>query len=80
MPGPAATFGSRDANAMYRTIDRYHVTRAYRELRWTKPVRAEAAERLGSTGRRFVLADRILTIVSWTLLVTAVVVAIAVAI
>ena len=42
-------FGSRDANAMYRTIERVHVARAYRELLRTKPVRAEAAEPLGST-------------------------------
>jgi hypothetical protein len=74
------TFGSRDANAMHRTIDRFHVARAYRELRWTEPVRAEAAEHLGSTGRRFVLADRTLTVVSWSLFVTAVVLAVVVSI
>jgi hypothetical protein len=74
------SFGSRGANAVHRIIDRVHVTRAYRELRWTEPVRAEAAHRLGPTGTRFVLADRVLTVVSWSLFGTTVVVAIVVAI
>jgi hypothetical protein len=73
------SFGSRGANAVHRIIDRVHVTRAYRELRWTKPVRAEAAHRLGPTGARFALADHVLTVVSWTLFGLTVVVAIVVA-
>ena len=62
---------------MYRTIDRIHV-RAYR-ARWTELVRTEAAERLGSTGRRFVAVDRILTVISWALFVTTVVLAVVLA-
>ena len=44
--------------------DRLQLTRAYRSLRWTHPVREVAVDRLGVVGRRFELADRVL---SWML-------------
>ena len=44
--------------------DRLRLARAYRELRWTWPVRQRAAERAGSLGRRLLLVDRTVTIVT----------------
>jgi hypothetical protein len=52
-----------------RFADRLRLTKAYREIRWTTPVRAEAADRLGSRGKAFIFAERSLTIGGWVLLV-----------
>lgn len=47
-----------------RWMDRLHVTRAYRSLRWTKAVRDVAAGRLGTTARPLRLVELALT---WSL-------------
>jgi len=47
--------------------DRMNLTRALRALRWTEPVQHEAARRLGVTGRRLELAERVIGLVGWGL-------------
>lgn len=44
--------------------DRLRLARAYRELRWTWPVRQRAAERSGRLGKRLLLVDRAVTILT----------------
>ena len=50
-------------------VDRLLVTRAFRNLRWTKAVRQVAADRIGATGRRFDLADRAMTVANVVLFI-----------
>ncbi len=52
--------GRRTRNSIRLWQDRLHLTRAYRSLRWTWIVRAEAVTRLGDTGRRLALCDPVL--------------------
>lgn len=54
--------------------DRLYLTRAFRQLRWTTPVRDLAARRLGDTGRRLRRADLVLRVANPVLLVALVVV------
>lgn len=42
-------------------MDRLHVTRAYRSLRWTKAVRSVASDRLEDSARWFKVIERGLT-------------------
>jgi hypothetical protein len=54
-------------------IDRYYLTRALRAWRWTAPVRALAAERLGPIAPRLRLLDLALVVANPALFVVAVV-------
>lgn len=65
-------------SAWGRLMDRLHVTRAYRSLRWTKAVRDVAAERIGPTADWFRAIERLLAW-SFPMLVVASIVAHAVA-
>lgn len=72
---PRTNFGS----GIGRWLDRLHVARAYRSLRWTHHVRQVAIARLGDTGARLGRIDPIMDIVNITMIVLAVVVAVAAA-
>lgn len=61
--------GSDDASRITRFTDQLHLARALRSLRWTWPVRTEAARRLGAAGRRLMIADRALSFANGLLLV-----------
>lgn len=54
-------FGPGRVEAFQQLLDQVNVTRAARALRWTRAVREEASARLGPTGRRFELAERLLS-------------------
>jgi len=48
-------------HAWGRWMDRLHITRAYRSLRWTKAVRNVAADRIGAAADPMRFAERLLT-------------------
>jgi hypothetical protein len=54
-------------------LDRLHVTRAYRSLRWTHHVRQVAIARLGKTGAHLARLDPILDVINITFLVATIV-------
>lgn len=54
--------------------DRLYLTRAFRQLRWTRPVRDLAAQRLGDVGRRLKRIDLALHVANPVLLVALVLV------
>lgn len=65
---PRTSFGS----SIGLFLDRLHVERAYRSLRWTHHVRRVALGQLGPTGDRLGKVDPILDIVNITAMVVAV--------
>lgn len=50
--------------------DRWYWTRAYRALRWTWAVRAEAVDRAGTSGRWLDLGERLVRVSGYVLLVS----------
>ena len=65
--------GTTALSRSWRTAnDRYHLTRAFQSVRWTRVVRLAAAERLGTVGHRFQQADAAIGIAGWVALAVAV--------
>ena len=62
-------FESQRAASLRSVVDRLLVTRAFRNLRWTKAVRQLADHRVGKAGRRFEVADRVVTVANVVLVV-----------
>jgi hypothetical protein len=64
---PRTNFGS----GIGRFMDRLHVARAYRSLRWTHHVRQVAIARLGRTGARLARLDPILDVANVVMMIAA---------
>ncbi len=60
-----------------RLSDRLAVARAYRSLRWTHHVRAEAAARLGDTGRRLARVETAIDVANLALIPVILILAVA---